>query len=132
MSTNEHIEVYIQIRDQLQKEVDRDQKLLVEVESRHKRNMKELDHLNQLIDMGSGGEQENDAKKIEEYIVDILKASSRPMHVREIYERLIENKIPIPGKGRLENVVSRISRAKNLFARDGKGTYVVKEEKEDL
>ena len=132
MDKNEHIEVYTQIRDQLQKEVDSDQKLLVEIESRHKRNMKELDHLNQLIDMGSGGEQENDAKKIEEYIVDILKASSRPMHVREIYERLIENKIPIPGKGRLENVVSRISRAKNLFARNGKGTYVVKEEKEDL
>jgi len=45
------------------------------------------------------------------------------MHINEIYKELIQRKVPIPGKGSLENVVTRLTRAKDMFTREGTGTY---------
>ncbi|GIS63871.1 MAG: hypothetical protein CM1200mP3_01190 [Chloroflexota bacterium] len=45
------------------------------------------------------------------------------MHINEIYKELIQRKVPIPGRGSLENVVTRLTRAKEMFVREGTGTY---------
>ena len=45
------------------------------------------------------------------------------MHIRDIYKELVDRNIPIPGKGRLENVVTRISRARDMFVREKSGVY---------
>ena len=117
-------------REELKKKITRDQKVLLSLEAEHKSDIKLFDHYDQMIkiiDESMNVDEsriEGDLKRFEEYIAEILGTSSTPMHIREIYERLVEMRIPIPGKGRLENVVARISRAKDMFAREGRGKYV--------
>jgi len=110
---------WIQLRDSLETEIREDQQAMLSLEKRHKDNIIKLEAVNRLISVYKG----DDSKKIEEHIADILKKSSGSMHIRDIYKELIDRNIPIPGKGKLENVVTRISRAKDMFVREKSGVY---------
>ena len=106
-------------RDLLKALVVEQQEQLHSMQQEYKRNVQKLSLLNQLIDVDEGKE----SKTFEDQVSDILRASSVPMHIREIHEELVSRQIPIPGKGSMENVVARISRAKDVFIREGSGVY---------
>lgn len=54
----------------------------------------------------------------------ILAAAGEPMHISRIRAQLINDGIPIPGKGEDANVIVRIS-ADERFCRTSRGTYAL-------
>ena len=54
---------------------------------------------------------------------EIVRKAGKPMHIRDIHAALIENGIPIPGKGTQANVISRLQRSGGRFIRTGRGMY---------
>ena len=54
----------------------------------------------------------------------ILAAAGEPMHISKIRAQLINDGIPIPGKGEDANVIVRIS-ADERFCRTSRGTYAL-------
>ena len=119
MSNVNYDEQHINERNNLLAQIEKDQEQLLELQDRYQKNVKKLELLNQLINVDQGKE----SKKFEEYLAEIIKTSSVPMHINEIYKELIQRKVPIPGRGSLENVVTRLTRAKEMFVREGTGTY---------
>jgi len=53
----------------------------------------------------------------------IMREVGKPMHIGDIQIALIENGIPIPGKGTQANVISRLQRSDGRFIRTGRGMY---------
>lgn len=114
-------------RDLLIQEISKQQEELRSIEKAHQDNLKRLDLINQLIAIDEG----ETSKSFEESVKEILEIAARPMHIKEIYNELVDRKVPIPGKGSLENVVTRVSRAKDIFAREKSGTYTIKQRGQD-
>ena len=67
------------------------------------------------------------ANQFESSVADILAATGDPMHVSKIENELRERKIPIPGKGTVANLITRIRRANGRFVRVASGTYGLSE-----
>lgn len=67
------------------------------------------------------------AMGIENHIEDILRSNGKPMHISEIRTSLIQNGIPLPGRGDEANIILRLRRAVNLFVRTDRGIYALKE-----
>ena len=123
MNNIDYDEQHVNERAALLAQIEEDKERLLELQSTYQRNVRKLELLNQLISNDQGKEP----KKFEEHLVEIIKDSSVPMHINEIYKELIQRKVPIPGKGTLENVVTRLTRAKDTFVREGMGTYTIVE-----
>lgn len=119
MSDINYDEYHINERNTLLVQIEKDKEQLLELQSKYQKNVRKLELLNQLINVDQGKE----SKKFEEYLAEIIRNSPVPMHINEIYRELIQRKVPIPGKGSLENVVTRLTRAKDMFTREGTGTY---------
>ena len=64
---------------------------------------------------------------LEENIEVILEKSGEPMHISEIRQALINQGVPLPGRGDEANVILRLRRAQDLFTRTGRGTYGLSE-----
>jgi hypothetical protein len=60
---------------------------------------------------------------LEQAVEEILREAGAPMHISEIRARLIEQHVPIPGRGDDANVIVRLRRLENRFTRTARGTY---------
>jgi hypothetical protein len=60
---------------------------------------------------------------VEDRLEAILRESRQPMHIRDLRQALIERGVPLPGRGDEANIILRLSRAKERFARTGRGLY---------
>ena len=62
---------------------------------------------------------------VEDRIEQILLQAGRPMHIREIRTALIEQGVPLPGRGDEANIILRLRRARDRFIRTERGTYAL-------
>jgi hypothetical protein len=53
----------------------------------------------------------------------ILREAGGPVHIKDLHSALLQQGIPLPGKGTEANVIVRLRRAKERFVRTGRGTY---------
>lgn len=53
----------------------------------------------------------------------ILGEAGRPMHIRDIHAALIDDRVPIPGRGSQANVIARLQRSDGRVIRTGRGMY---------
>jgi hypothetical protein len=60
---------------------------------------------------------------VEDHIEQLLHAAGEPMHIGVIRERLIEQGVPLPGRGDEANIILRLRRDSARFVRTGRGTY---------
>jgi hypothetical protein len=60
---------------------------------------------------------------VEDRIEQILLQMGHPMHIREIRASLIEQGVPLPGRGDEANIILRLRRARDRFIRTERGTY---------
>jgi hypothetical protein len=101
-----------QWRKQLQSDVASDQQRLRD-------NTERLRHVNALLGVGNGTSPHDDVMVASE---QILRASSKPMHVKVLAQKLMDIGIPLPGRGDIVNLVSRLHHSPK-FKRVGRGTY---------
>ena len=55
----------------------------------------------------------------------ILEEHGKPMHISEIRVALLARGVPIPGRGTDANIIVHLRRAKDMFTRQGRGTYAL-------
>ena len=91
-----------------------------------------MELLNQLINVEASNASDWKSKSFEDHVADILSVARRPMSISDLYDELIKRRAPIPGKGTIQNVVTRVSRATDLFERAGRGTYGLKTKGEEV
>ena len=63
---------------------------------------------------------------LEKEVEKILDSHKRALHINEIVESLKDSGVEIPGQGRASNVITRLTRAKNIFVRVKRGTYALR------
>ena len=62
---------------------------------------------------------------LEVHLEHILREAGKPMHISEIRQALIDNAIPLPGRGDEANIIVRLRRAPEQFTRTGRGMYAL-------
>lgn len=67
--------------------------------------------------------------ELQEAVREILLASGKPMHLRELRAALVKRGVPIPGKGTDANIIVHLRRASDMFDRRGRGIYALRESK---
>ena len=102
-----------QWRKQLQLDVVSDQRRLRD-------NTERLRHVNALLGVGNGTSPHDDVMVATE---QILRASSEPMHVKVLAQKLMDIGIPLPGRGEIQNLITRLHHSPK-FKRVGRGTYI--------
>src|SRR6266545_1218951 len=60
---------------------------------------------------------------VEDHVEAILAKRGEPMHIRALREALIEQGVPLPGRGDEANIIVRLRRDEARFTRTGRGTY---------
>jgi hypothetical protein len=61
--------------------------------------------------------------ELEDAVALILEESGIPLHIGMIRERLIQNGVPIPGRGDDANIIVRLRKFEGRFTRTARGTY---------
>jgi hypothetical protein len=64
---------------------------------------------------------------LEDAVEEILHAAGAPLHISDIRERLMEQGVPIPGRGDDANIIVRLRRFEGRFTRTARGTYGLSE-----
>ncbi len=62
---------------------------------------------------------------LEDAVVEYLRLAGKPIHISVLRSRLVEDGVPIPGKGIDANVITRISRDARIARAPGKRGYYV-------
>jgi hypothetical protein len=60
---------------------------------------------------------------IEVHIERLLEGAGKPMHISDIRQALIDQGVPLPGRGDEANIIVRLRRASDRFSRTGRGMY---------
>jgi hypothetical protein len=53
----------------------------------------------------------------------LVRNAGRPLHIKELHTALLNEGIPIPGRGTEANLLVRLHRSNGRFVRTGRGTY---------
>lgn len=53
----------------------------------------------------------------------LVREAGRPLHIKELHTALLNNRIPIPGRGTEANLLVRLHRSNGRFVRTGRGTF---------
>ncbi len=61
--------------------------------------------------------------ELEDAVALILEESGIPLHIGIIRERLIQNGVPIPGRGDDANIIVRLRKFEGRFTRTARGAY---------
>lgn len=64
---------------------------------------------------------------LERAVEEILRAAGGPLHISKIRAALIEQQVPIPGRGDDANIIVRLRRFEDRFTRTARGTYGLSE-----
>jgi hypothetical protein len=64
--------------------------------------------------------------EIEPVVEEILGCAGAPMHVRSIWQALVDRRVPLPGRGDEANIILRLRRDSDRFVRTGRGMYGLK------
>ena len=129
---NGYAKSHIDERDELLGEIEKDKERLSDLQNNYQKKLKRLELLNQLINVETSEASVWKSKSFEEQVADILSVAKRPMSISDLYDELISRRIPIPGKGTIQNVVARVSRATDIFERASRGTYVLRDKSEEV
>lgn len=62
---------------------------------------------------------------VEDHVEAILSERGDPMHIGALRAALIEQGVPLPGRGDEANIIVRLRRDEARFARTGRGTYAL-------
>jgi hypothetical protein len=101
--------------DQLASEIKSDNQEICKLQQRVQLNRKRLRHVYELLNVKKSFNLLDECERI-------LRASSEPIHVTILIQRLSDEGIPIPGRGDVTNLISRLHRSPR-FKRIGRGTY---------
>lgn len=64
---------------------------------------------------------------LEQAVEEILRTAGAPLHISVIRAELIEQQVPIPGRGDDANIIVRLRRFEDRFTRTARGTYALAE-----
>lgn len=64
---------------------------------------------------------------VEDHVEAILAERGEPTHIGVLREALIEQGVPLPGRGDEANIIVRLRRDEARFTRTGRGTYALAE-----
>jgi len=64
-----------------------------------------------------------DSGDLEYHLDELLRKAGKPMHISEIRQGLINQAVPLPGRGDEANIILRLRRSPDRFSRTGRGTY---------
>ena len=53
----------------------------------------------------------------------VVRNAGRPLHIKELHAALLNDGIPIPGRGTEANLLVRLHRSNGRFVRTGRGTF---------
>jgi hypothetical protein len=62
---------------------------------------------------------------LEEDVETLLAGAGEPMHIRDIREALVQQGVPLPGRGDEANIIVRLRRSPDRFTRTGRGRYAL-------
>ena len=103
---SEYADAHLFERDELVAEIERDKEQLSVLQNNYQKKLKRLELLNQLINVEASEPSEWKSKSFEDHVADILSMAKRPMSISDLYDELINRRVPIPGKGTIQNVVT--------------------------
>ena len=129
---SEYADAHLLERDELVADIERDKERLAVLQNNYQKKLKRLELLNQLINVEASDASNWKSKSFEDHVADILSVAKRPMSISDLYDELINRRVPIPGKGTIQNVVTRVSRATDLFERARRGTYELRTKGEEM
>lgn len=79
------------------------------------------------LERGAAGAESGPAPDMPVDLLDaceaIVRGAGEPLHVRTLYEALVDRRVPIPGRGTEANLIVRLQRSDGRFIRTGRGTY---------
>jgi len=119
-------------RSQVTEEIERIKVELSNLQIRLTESNERLELIDKLLALGNKEKKEtiklptNTDNLIDECVV-ILREVGKPMHIRELHLGLLNNGIPIPGKGNQANVIARLQRSEGRIIRTGRGMYSLPE-----
>jgi hypothetical protein len=116
-------------REQLISEIEKHDTRIRELQSQRAVAYQKLKHVDALLGISTttgemrGGGRKRRSSVLLDGCERILRASSEPMHVEVLAQRLSDNDIPLPGSGTVGNLVTRLWRSPR-FKRVAPGTYI--------
>jgi hypothetical protein len=116
-------------QQQLVSEIKTDDQRLHELQSQRNAKYEKLKHVDAILGISTttrrlrGGARGERAGKLLDECERILRASSEPMHVNELAQRLRDSDMQLPGAGTVANLISRLWRSPR-FTRVRPGTYI--------
>ena len=69
----------------------------------------------------------SNALDLEGHVEQILKRSGEAAHIKDLRQALIDDAVPLPGRGDEANIIVRLRRATSRFVRVGRGMYALAE-----
>lgn len=60
---------------------------------------------------------------LEDAVEQVLRSAGKPLHISTIRDALLEQGVPIPGRGDDANIIVRLRRLEERFTRTARGTY---------
>ena len=120
------IAVLDQRASELTRKTKTDERDILELQKGHAADLEELNLIRKLIEIYRPPIEDHEGikDKFESQLTDLLNSVGKPMHIKEIYLELQKKEIPIPGKGTVGNVVTRLTRTESI-ERIGRGTYSI-------
>lgn len=68
----------------------------------------------------------SDASRVVDEVAAILRDAGQPLPIRVIYDQLQSRGVPLPGQGRMVNVIAAVTRSKAI-SRPARGVYALSE-----
>ena len=108
----------------------KDAEVLSGLQEQLRKHMEELELIRKVLEINDAGSTHRAALNLsfEDQVAEMMREHDGPMHISDIETQLRKQGILIPGKGTVSNIVSRLSRAQELFTRIGRGTYSLVED----
>lgn len=118
-------------------ELEAAQAALAAAQQRAEASRERLRLLDRLLAVESGSEaassQENAMQTAQERTAPVddlldscekvIRNAGKPLHIRELHAALLNEGIPIPGRGTEANLLVRLHRSNGRFVRTGRGTF---------
>lgn len=72
---------------------------------------------------GNGDEPPRERDDLLDACERVVREAGRPLHISELHAALLNQRIPVPGRGTQANLLVRLHRSNGRFVRTGRGTY---------
>ncbi len=129
MKPNTRVEELRRWRAEARQELDKAQAKLASLQKQIEETQERIKLIDQLLTLEESGNFANtrNSRADSDVLLDacerLLRDAGKPLHIKELQAALLEEGIPLPGRGTEANLIVRLRRSNGRFIRTGRGTY---------